>query len=85
MPILDYDYLNTDLQSSGDIHMKFQHFSTRERLRKANGHIENHVMWSGGADFAQLFGGTATWVGPEVVKILTQRPVEIHPNFVPLF
>ena len=72
MPILDYDYLNTDLQISGDIHMKFQHFSTRERLRKANGHIDNHVMWSGGADFTQLFGGTATWVEPIFDEALRQ-------------
>ncbi len=48
MPILDFDLLYTDLVPNGDIHMKFQHFSTRERLRKANGHIGNHVMWSGG-------------------------------------
>lgn len=48
MPILDFDLLYTDLVPGGDIHMKFQHFTTRERLRKANGHVDNHVMWSGG-------------------------------------
>jgi hypothetical protein len=48
MPILDYDNIYSDLAPGGDIHMKFQHFSTRERLRKANGHADNHVMWSGG-------------------------------------
>jgi hypothetical protein len=72
MPILDYDYLNTDLQDGGDIHMKFQHFSTRERLRKANGHIDNHVMWSGGADFAQLFFFGAPWVGAIFDEALRQ-------------
>lgn len=52
MPILDYDQLYTDLQPGGDIHLKFHHFSTRERLREANGHIDNHVMWSGGGNAA---------------------------------
>ena len=47
MPILDVDVLYTDLDESGDVHMKFQHFSTRERLRLANGRVDNHVMWSG--------------------------------------
>jgi hypothetical protein len=70
MPILDYDLLNTDLQSSGDIHMKFQHFSTRERLRKANGHIDNHVMWSGGASFPQF--GTPPYFGAWVGSILDE-------------
>jgi hypothetical protein len=74
MPILDYDLLNTDLQASGDIHMKFQHFSTRERLRKANGHIDNHVMWSGGASFPQFvtppyFGA---WLEPILDEALRQ-------------
>lgn len=46
--ILDFDLIYSDLAPGGDIHMKFQHFSTRERLRKANGHADNHVMWSGG-------------------------------------
>ncbi|WP_421683264.1 DUF6351 family protein [Stutzerimonas urumqiensis] len=50
MPILDYDQLYTDLQRGGDIHLKFHHFSTRERLLKANGHTDNHVMWSGGGN-----------------------------------
>lgn len=52
MPILDYDQLYTDLQPGGDIHLKFHHFSTRERLRQANGHVDNHVMWSGGSNAA---------------------------------
>lgn len=54
MPIIDYDYYYTDLEANGDIHMRYQHFSTRARLRKANGRIDNHVMWSGGGNFAEL-------------------------------
>lgn len=57
MPILDYDLLYTDLVPGGDIHMKFQHFSTRERLLKANGHANNHVMWSGGGTIPELISG----------------------------
>ncbi len=42
MPIIDYraysDY------TSGDIHMRFHSFSTRERLRQANGRADNQVM-----------------------------------------
>jgi hypothetical protein len=58
MPILDYDLLYTDLEAGGDIHMKFQHFSTRERLIKANGHADNQVMWSGGLTFFEFFLGS---------------------------
>jgi hypothetical protein len=42
MPIIDYrgyaDY------AKGDPHMRFYSFSTRERLRRANGDADNHVM-----------------------------------------
>lgn len=47
VPILDIDALYTDLDAEGDIHMKFHHFSTRERLQLANGRSDNHVMWTG--------------------------------------
>ena len=47
VPIIDIDARYTDLDAGGDIHMKFHHFSTRERLRLASGQSDNHVMWSG--------------------------------------
>jgi len=72
MPILDYDLLYTDLQSFGDHHMKFQHFSTRERLLKANGHVDNHVMWSGGGDYLQVYAVGAPWVDAILDQALTQ-------------
>jgi len=59
MPILDYDLVYTDLEPGGDIHLKFHHFSTRERLLEANGHIDNHVMWSGGAGYPEGETGAA--------------------------
>ena len=54
IPILDFDFYYTDLEPGGDIHMRFQHFATRERLIAANGNADNHVMWSGGGNFAEL-------------------------------
>jgi hypothetical protein len=47
VPILDMDVIYTDFAPNGDVHSKFHHFSTRERIRKANGHADNMVMWSG--------------------------------------
>ena len=42
-PILDYRaYL--DDANGGNIHLRYHSFSTRERLQKANGYTDNHVM-----------------------------------------
>ncbi|NBE95923.1 hypothetical protein FE391_12285 [Nonomuraea sp. KC401] len=43
MPMIDYRAY-TDDAAGGDIHMRFHSFSTRERLRKANGTHANQVM-----------------------------------------
>jgi hypothetical protein len=43
IPIIDYRaYL--DDTGKGDVHVRYHSFSTRERLRKANGHSDNFVM-----------------------------------------
>ena len=91
-PILDFDLLYTDLAPGGDIHMKFQHFSTRARLQKANGHIGNHVMWSGGngprAGFVsrQALAQMDRWVGAVVAdasndsladKVVRNKPADL--------
>lgn len=47
VPILDIDAIYSDLDMAGDLHMKFQHFSVRERLQLTAGRNDNHVMWSG--------------------------------------
>src|SRR5919106_2334365 len=47
VPILDFDVIYTDLSAAGDVHMKYYHFSPRERIRKANGLSDNMVMWNG--------------------------------------
>jgi hypothetical protein len=43
VPIIDYrNYL--DDAPNGDVHVRYHSFSLRERLVKANGHADNHVM-----------------------------------------
>ena len=42
-PIIDYRAYRDDVPQ-GDVHIRYTSFSTRERLLKANGHIDNHVM-----------------------------------------
>lgn len=56
-PIVDFrNYL--DDRPNGDIHMRFHSFSTRERLIKANGHADNHVMLVRDGRFSFGFGRT---------------------------
>jgi hypothetical protein len=61
VPILDWDQIYSDLNPGGDVHMKFHHFSVRERLRKANGNADNQVIWTGGD------GARGTFVSTQVV------------------
>ena len=42
-PIIDYRAYTDDLDA-GDVHTRYHSFSMRERLRKANGRADNHVM-----------------------------------------
>ena len=42
-PIIDYRAYSDD-REDGDVHVRYHSFSMRERLRKANGRIDNHVM-----------------------------------------
>ncbi len=43
LPIIDYRAYNDEVPN-GDIHVRYHSFSTRERLLKANGRVDNHVM-----------------------------------------
>jgi hypothetical protein len=50
-----------DHQPNGDVHMMIHQFATRARMRRANGHSENHIMVvrpipDRGAVLARLFG-----------------------------
>ncbi len=89
MPILDFDVIYTDLAPAGDVHMKYHHFSTRERISKANGHADNHVMWSGATGPRPAFVSTQaflqmdTWLAniaadtsddPLAVKVVRNKP-----------
>ena len=69
IPIIDYRS-HTDHAEDGDIHMIVHQFSTRERLRLANGNARNHVMqiggrWGfgpGGDDLGELFRRMDEWI-----------------------
>ena len=69
IPIIDYRSY-TDHAEDGDIHMIVHQFSTRERLRLANGNARNHVMqiggqWgfeAGGDDLGELFRQMDEWI-----------------------
>ncbi len=45
--ILDIDFIYRDKTLTGDPHLKFQHFATRDRMQKAQGQVDNMVIWSG--------------------------------------
>ena len=68
-PVIDYRSY-TDHAENGDIHMIVHQFSTRERMRIANGATGNHVMQVGGQwgfepgqdDLAELFGLMDAWI-----------------------
>lgn len=68
-PVIDYRSY-TDHTEAGDIHMIVHQFSTRQRLRQANGHADNHVMQVGGAwgftaeqpDLGELFRQMDQWL-----------------------
>ena len=44
IPIIDYRAYSDD-RENGDVHVRYHSFSIRERLRKANGRTDNHVMF----------------------------------------
>jgi hypothetical protein len=90
-PILDFDLIYTDLEPAGDVHMKYYHFSTRERLINANGHADNMVMWNGvfgpraGLN-VNAFTAMASWLDnitedlsadPKAVKVVRNKPTTL--------
>ncbi len=48
LPVFDFGGLYTDLAPGGEYHMRFHHFSVRERIAGWNGGAANTVMWGGG-------------------------------------
>jgi hypothetical protein len=63
VPVLDVDGTYDDYAVNGNVHLKFQHFSVRERVKKANGNADNYVMWSG------AHGTSASAVGQALVAM----------------
>lgn len=43
IPIIDYRGYSDD-RENGDVHVRYQSFSMRERLRAANGRVDHHIM-----------------------------------------
>ncbi|WP_245610815.1 DUF6351 family protein [Xenophilus azovorans] len=71
---------------NGDIHTKIHSFSMRERLRKANGHVDNHVMLTAGSSTAEAFDAMHVWLTaagadtsdrPRAQKIAANRPADL--------
>jgi hypothetical protein len=91
VPILDVDVISTDTSPAGDVHMKYNHFVTRQRLINANGHADNMVMWSGVFGprvgvLTQAFLQMAAWLDnitadtsddPLPVKVVRNKPVDL--------
>jgi len=91
VPILDVDVIYNDKLAAGDVHMKYYHFSMRERLIKANGHADNMVMWSGvfgprAGMLTQAFVQMAAWLddltadtsdAPLDVKVVRTKPATL--------
>lgn len=70
----------------GDIHTKIHSFSMRERLRRANGHIDNHVIWTMGGGQAAAFDQMDAWLSAVVAdtsrrtraqKVAANRPADL--------
>jgi hypothetical protein len=55
MPVFDTSLL---LDEDHIYHYQWYHFAVRERMIQANGNADNHVMWRGGPNFAQLSNPT---------------------------
>lgn len=60
IPVFDTSIIFDDDQF---YHYQWFHFATRERMRKQNGHTDNHVMWRGGANIVALFNPAADPIG----------------------
>ncbi len=88
VPILDVDVIYTDLLAAGDVHMKYNHFVTQQRIINANGNADNMVLWSGvfgprGGQLTQAFIQMAAWLDnitadtsdtPAAVKVVRNKP-----------
>lgn len=85
MPIIDRRDYNDDA-TGGDIHTKIHSFSVRERLRKANGHVDNHVILTsdGGGAGVDTTAAMDAWltavVNDKSERTLAQKVVANRPK-----
>jgi len=77
MPMIDYRAYTDDLPN-GDIHMRFHSFSTRERLAKANGRVDNQVTLV--EDFRHGFFSTSSPVLREALDQMDRWLVNLESN-----
>ena len=68
IPVFDTSIIFDDDQF---YHYQWFHFATRERMRKENGHTDNHVMWRGGANILALFNPAADPIGVGINATVT--------------
>ncbi|MES2974611.1 MAG: DUF6351 family protein [Pseudomonadota bacterium] len=85
MPIIDNRDYN-DGAVGGDIHTKIHSFSVRERLRKANGHADNHVILTLKPGAVDTLAYMDTWLSAVKAdtsgatlaqKVVTHRPADL--------
>ncbi len=85
MPIIDNRDYN-DGAVGGDIHTKIHSFSVRERLRKANGHADNHVILTLKPGTVDTLAYMDTWLSAVKAdtsgatlaqKVVTHRPADL--------
>ena len=76
-----------DGNAGGDIHTKIHSFSMRERLRRANGNIDNHVMWTMGGGTPAAYDEMVKWLTAakadtsdrtQAQKIAANRPADLR-------
>lgn len=79
IPIMNVGGSNED----AGYHYSVFHFAARERLREANGHTDNFVMWRGLVSTDDAFDTMARWIdaykndhgaGTQLEKVLRNRP-----------
>ena len=85
IPIIDYraytdDLRNTSGELIGDLHLRYFSFAMRERLRKANGLTDNHVMLieDRGAMLYSLINSSLLQSALRQLDLSAREPLEGH-------
>jgi hypothetical protein len=62
-------------------HYQWFHFAVRERMRKENGTVANHVMWRGGLPIGELLGGP-TPEGAALARVVNEQSWAVFTRWV---